>query len=82
MRKKRFHVIALRVRHYDQAESLIGSYGSGAGLRTLDALQLAVALDLYRNQLIDSFVTADRVLCTVAPVEGLRVINPEIAKIY
>ncbi len=77
VRSKRFRVIAVRARHYEHAESLIAAHGSSAGLRTLDALQLAVALDLYRNELIDSLVTADRVLCSAAPVEGIRVINPE-----
>lgn len=77
LRRRRFRVIALRARHYQQAETLLYAHGP-SGLRTLDALQLAVALDLHRNQLIDSFVAADRILCRVAQLEGLQAINPEI----
>jgi len=46
-------------------------------LKTLVSLQLAVALDLNRNGLIDCFVTADRVLVDVAPLEDLKCIDPE-----
>jgi hypothetical protein len=77
LRRRRSRVVALGVRHYEVAEMLLGSYGAVNGLRTLDSLQLAGALDLYRNRLIDSMVTADRVLCQVAPMEGLRALDPE-----
>lgn len=77
MRRRRFQVVALRSRHYAAAEILLGSYAAVHGLRTLDSLQLAGALDLHRNQLIESMVTADRVLCRVAPMENLEAINPE-----
>jgi predicted nucleic acid-binding protein len=77
LRRRQFRVVALRVRHYELAEALLGSYGAVHGLRTLDSLQLAGALDLYRNQLIDSMVTADQVLCRVAPREGLTALDPE-----
>jgi len=80
VRHRRFRVIALRVKHYEYAEALLGSYGSLYGLRTLDALQLAVALDSLRNHLLDSLITADRVLSRVAPLEGLEVINPELTR--
>lgn len=68
--------MALRAKHYESAERLLTLYGP-AGLRTLDALQLAVALDLLRNQLVESLVAADRVLGRVAALEGLDVMNPE-----
>ena len=45
-------------------------------LRTLDALQLAVALALSHQGMIDHFVCADYRLCEMAIVEGLSVINP------
>jgi hypothetical protein len=57
IKRRRIRVAALRSRHYAAAEMLLGSYGSVHGLRTLDSLRLACALDLYRNQLIDSMVT-------------------------
>ncbi len=78
VRKRRVKVVPLLVRHYEHAETLIATYGTRQGLRALDSLQLAVALDLQRNNLIDSFVTADKLLCAVAPLEGLAVIDPTL----
>lgn len=72
----RFRVIAVRARHYTRAEALIRTHGP-AGLRTLDALQLGVTIDLHENGLIDALVAADRVLCRIAPLVGLNVVNPE-----
>jgi hypothetical protein len=46
-------------------------------LRTLDALQLGVALDLRTQGRLDHFDAADKVLLTVAQLEGLPVSNPE-----
>lgn len=66
------------MRHYAMAEALLNEYGPIQGLRTLDSLHLAVALDLQRNGLVDSIVTADKVLCRVAPMEGLIVVNPDL----
>jgi predicted nucleic acid-binding protein len=48
-------------------------------LRTLDALQLAVALDLSEQGFLDHFVAADKALAEVAAVEGLSVRDPEAA---
>ena len=55
----------------------IGRYGFSLRLRTLDALQLALAMDLAAQDLMDSFVVSDRLLGEVAALEGLSVINPE-----
>ena len=63
--------------HLDTARSLIGKYGYTKRLRTLDALQLAVALDLHHQGLADLFVVADKLLAEVAAMEGLAVENPE-----
>jgi hypothetical protein len=46
-------------------------------LRTLDAIPLAVALQLHQSVPMDHFVCADPRLCDVAILEGLAVINPE-----
>lgn len=73
----RFRVVALRGRHYQLADSLIATHGAASGLRTLDSLQLALALDLARHGLIQTLVTADRVLLGVAGLEDLKVLNPE-----
>src|SRR5262245_54542273 len=50
-RGKIFSVARLLVSHHKEAERLLRTYGPepGQGIRTLDALQLAVALDL-RNK--------------------------------
>jgi predicted nucleic acid-binding protein len=68
IRVRRFFVLALRVRHYEMAEKLVDAYGPTRGLRTLDSLHLAAALDLKAGELIDSIVVADKVLARV----GLR----------
>ena len=79
VRNRRFRIVALRARHYELADNLIAAHGSASALRTLDSLQLAVALDLARNGLIASFVTADKTLLKVGPLEKLACIDPESA---
>jgi len=63
--------------HFMLAERLIGRHGFSNRLRSLDALQLAVAIDLRDQDLLDYFVVADQTLGEVAEDEGLQVINPE-----
>jgi predicted nucleic acid-binding protein len=63
--------------HFTAAERLIGRHASSHRLRTLDALQLAVARDLSGQGLLDFFVVADRDLASVATLEGLSIVNPE-----
>ncbi|MCS7266042.1 MAG: type II toxin-antitoxin system VapC family toxin [Armatimonadetes bacterium] len=58
------------------AISLLLKHGQKQPLRTLDALQLAIALNLKEQGLLDAFVCADETLCQVASEEGLPVINP------
>ena len=53
------------------------SYGAAEGLRTLDALQLAIALDLRESGRIAVIVTADQRLCRVASLAGCSAVNPE-----
>jgi hypothetical protein len=72
-----FEVFRLSSDHFDLAERMIGRHGFSSRLRTLDALQLAVALDLREQGLLDHFVVADRALGEVAMAEGLAVLNPE-----
>jgi hypothetical protein len=71
-------VIRFTERHFQEAERLLRTYATQRSLRTLDALPLAVALDLKRRGRLDYFVCADANLCAVAQSEGLKVINPEI----
>ena len=59
-----------------QAESLIARYGFKQRLRSLDALQLAVALDLREQGVVKTMVAADKTLAEVTALEGLSVLNP------
>ena len=70
-------LVAVSEVHYPVAERLIIRYGSRHGLRTLDALQLAVALEVKDRVGLDTLVAADKVLCEVAVLEGFAVLNPE-----
>ena len=63
--------------HYAVAARLIVQHGSVKGLRTLDALQLAVALEAHDLGGLDVLVSADKTLCEIAALEGLSVLNPE-----
>jgi hypothetical protein len=65
--------------HFRRAEQLIGRHGYGRRLRTLDAIQLAVALDLFALWLLDRFVAADQALAEIAVAEGLSTLNPEVS---
>ena len=57
-----FLAMKLDVSHVDTARALVAKYGYTRRMRTLDALQLAVASDLRRRNLLDTFVVADRLL--------------------
>ena len=70
-------LVAVSEFHYPAAERLIIRYGDRKGLRTLDALQLAVALDVQHRVGLDALVAADKAFCEVATLEGLAVLNPE-----
>jgi len=64
-------------RHFHRARRLLIQYGLPEGLRTLDALQLAIALDLRQLGHVDVFVAADQRLCRVASMAGCSAVNPE-----
>jgi predicted nucleic acid-binding protein len=63
---------------FQQAQQLLVSHALAQNLRTMDALQLAVALGLHSLSPLDGFVCADANLCLTAAAEGLTVINPEV----
>jgi hypothetical protein len=46
------------------------------GLRTLDALQLAVALDMLEASWISVMISADKRLCEVTEVCGCPAVDP------
>jgi len=68
-------VFAISVFDYRRAEDLIARHGFGHRLRSLDALQLGVALDLRDQGLGKTIVAADVALSEVAAREGLLVLN-------
>ena len=67
----------IRASHYQTARLLLAKYGAAEGLRTLDALQLAIAVDLQQAGIISAVVTADQRLCRTAILAGCQVVNPE-----
>jgi len=64
-------------RHFHDARKLLIRYGISEGLRTLDALQLAVAIDLRRLGHMEILVAADQRLCRIASMAGCAAVNPE-----
>jgi predicted nucleic acid-binding protein len=74
--KGRFEVVLLARRHMTAAEALVRAHSVSHGLRTLDAIQLSVALDLKRRGAASDLVASDKNLCAVALIEGLDVLNP------
>jgi len=76
--RRRFQVFRLLNVHYVRAREVIANHGLHRQIRTLDALQLSVALELHQTSPIDHFVCADQRLCEIAGREGLAVINPEL----
>lgn len=78
VRRRKFQVVRLTNTHFQAAEQLLRRLAPTQNLRTLDALQLAVALDLHDQALVTQFVCADQSLCFLAAAEGLPVTNPEV----
>lgn len=74
---REIEVRGMAASHFAGAEKLIRRHGYTHRLRTLDALQLAVAIELLSQGLLDKFVVADKVLAEVAALEGVSVLNPE-----
>ena len=74
---RRLLVAAVNDEHFRGARQLLFKHGKVEALRTLDALQLSVALGLKRAGLVEVFVAADQRLCRVATLEGFAVTNPE-----
>jgi predicted nucleic acid-binding protein len=64
-------------RHFHSARRLLMQYGVAEGLRTLDALQLAIALDMRQLGQVDVLVAADQRLCRVASIAGCSAVNLE-----
>lgn len=76
IRRKTIRPLRVLNAHYQIAGDLIGKHAMSRQFRTLDAIQLAVALHFHRSFPLDHFVCADQRLCDVARLEGLSVIQP------
>jgi len=76
VRRKMVRPLRVLNAHYQLAGDLIGKHAMSRQFRTLDAIQLAVALHFHRTFPLDHFVCADQRLCDVALLEGLAVIQP------
>ena len=72
----------IQEKHFQSAARLLRAHGVDRALRTLDAIQLAVALDLRKAAWISVLVSSDQRLCVVAELCGRPAIdpaNPELA---
>ena len=67
---------AVEPRHYRSAAKLLRLHGVSRGLRTLDALQLAIALEMLESAWISVMLSADKRLCEVAEACGCPAIDP------
>ena len=70
-------LLGVHANHYARAEDLIVQHGNRKGLRTLDALQLAVAPDVHARVGLEAFVVADIVFAEIVKARGVSVTNPE-----
>jgi len=71
-------VVPLTDHHKYTAIALLDKHALTRALRTLDALQLAVAVDLKEQEKLTYFVTADEKFGKIVEEEGIVVINPEL----
>ncbi|MFT5365187.1 MAG: putative nucleic acid-binding protein [Candidatus Latescibacterota bacterium] len=77
IRNRKLRILPLNLIHQQRAIRLLMTYARTENLRTLDALQLAVALEFHRQAPLDYFVCADIPFCQIARQEGLFILNPE-----
>lgn len=77
LKRRLFRPIRVLNTDYQRAGDLITRNGMSRQVRTLDALQLAIAIRVHQMTPLDHFVCADQRLCDIANLEGLAVINPE-----
>ena len=84
IKSRKIAVVQISSTHYREAERLVRQYGTDADtgiIRSLDALQLAVALDFQNRTEIDAFLSSDHRQCSVASAEGLNVLNPGLQEL-
>jgi predicted nucleic acid-binding protein len=79
VRKRLLRPIRVLNAHFQTAGELIAKHAMSRQLRSLDALQLAVALHLHHAFPIDRFICSDQRLCEVAApgkIGGLTTLTP------
>lgn len=69
----------LTQKHGRNAVRLLVQHATKRALRTLDALQLAIAMDLKGRRSLHYFVCADDKLDKIAKLEKIAFLNPEIS---
>ena len=77
IRHNQLSVFETRRKHFDSAIQLIQHYGEKRECQTLDAIQLAVAVDIQQRYGLSEFVCADHGLLSLAKTFGLPTIDPE-----
>lgn len=75
VRDRRLRVASVTRNHFRSAAKLLRMHGAQRSIRTLDALQLAVPLDLKQLQLVSVFVVADRQLAALARAEQFSLLD-------
>ncbi len=70
----RYHIIPADNSVFREAECLLDLYAISHNLRPADALQLASALIEHQSNSLDSFLTTDKGLITLAKFEGFNVL--------
>ena len=74
----KFFMIMLTQKHGNDAIKFLVKYSTKRALRTLDALQLAIAIDLKKQKNLDTFVSSDDKLTKVVKLEKIVFLNPEL----
>jgi uncharacterized protein len=77
LRTRRLEVTVLDWTHQKSAEQLIVAHAPFRRLRTLDALQLAMAQAICSSGAVSHFIVADKSLAEVAKMAGVSVIVPQ-----
>ena len=71
--KANYTIVPFEPDIFHETERLLRQYAASVSLRPMGAFHLATALVTHRRSPLDSFVTTDKVLITVARAEGLTV---------
>jgi hypothetical protein len=72
------HIVMLTNKHGRSAVKLLVKHAPKRALRTLDALQLVIAIYLKSQKSLDYFVCADDKLGKIAKLEKIAFLNPEL----